>query len=73
MFDPDQRSPNATASNGLIFSVVYNSAMMRDPRFPRLCARLGLCDYWVKSDQWPDCADRVPYDFRAEAGRLVDA
>ena len=57
MFDPDQRSPNGTSSNGLIFSVVHNGAMMRDPRFVSLCAKLGLCDYWVKTDRWPDCAE----------------
>ena len=75
MFDPDRRSPNATASNGLIFSVAYNNAMMRDPRFPRLCAKLGLCDYWVKTERWPDCAEAVApyYDFTAEARRLAAA
>jgi hypothetical protein len=30
---------------------------MRDPRFARLYAKLGLCDYWVKSGQWPDWAE----------------
>jgi hypothetical protein len=46
-----------------------------DIRFVRLCARLGLCDYWVKTGRWPDCADEVAsiYDFRAEARRLVEA
>ena len=75
MFDPAKRSPNATASNGIIFSVVFNSAMMRDPRFPRLCAKLGLCDYWVKTERWPDCAEAVApyYDFKAECRRLAAA
>jgi adenylate cyclase len=46
-------------------------AMYDDPRFVRLCARLGLCDYWVRTDRWPDCADKlaVHYDFRDEARR----
>lgn len=35
-----------------------------DPRFPRLCARLGLVEFWLATDQWPDCADEVPYDFK---------
>ncbi|HYD88372.1 MAG TPA: adenylate/guanylate cyclase domain-containing protein [Vitreimonas sp.] len=35
-------------------------------RFPRLAARLGLAQYWIESDRWPDCATEVDYDFRAE-------
>lgn len=42
-----------------------------DPRFLRLCAKLGLCDYWVRSGNWPDCADEVDYDFRALARDLA--
>jgi TolB-like protein len=37
-----------------------------DPRFVRLCARLGLVEFWLSSGKWPDCADTTPYDFRAE-------
>jgi TolB-like protein len=37
-----------------------------DPRFITLCARLGLVEYWLSTRKWPDCADTVPYDFRAE-------
>jgi hypothetical protein len=49
--------------------------MMRDRRFPGLCAKLGLCDYWVRTDRWPDCADEdeLPYDFKAECSRLAAA
>ena len=36
-----------------------------DPRFVKLCARLGLVDYWLATDMWPDCVDEVPYDFKA--------
>ena len=46
-----------------------NAAILNDPRFPRLCAKLGLCDYWVATGRWPDRADAAPYDFRAEARR----
>jgi TolB-like protein len=42
-----------------------------DPRFVRLCARLGLVTHWIETDRWPDCADQTPYDFRA-ACRDVD-
>jgi TolB-like protein len=46
--------------------------LRNDPRFPRLCARLGLVEYWITSGRWPDCADAVPYDFRAECARVRD-
>ena len=57
----------------IMFDVAYNRAMIRDVRFVRLCAKLGLCDYWLKSDCWPDCAEVVApdYDFKAEARRLA--
>ena len=44
--------------------------LRNDPRFPRLCARLGLVAFWQASGQWPDCADEVPYDFRRECARV---
>ena len=47
--------------------------MIEDPRFVGLCARLGLVDYWVSTDRWPDCADTgvVAYDFKSVCQRLV--
>jgi TolB-like protein len=73
MFDPEQRSPNGTVGETIIFSAISNAAMMRDIRFVALCAKLGLCDYWVKTGRWPDCAEAVAsyYDFKAEARRLA--
>jgi len=38
--------------------------LRNDPRFVRLCRRLGLVEFWLASGHWPDCADEVPYDFR---------
>lgn len=38
----------------------------QNPRFVRLCARLGLVEFWLVTDIWPDCVDEVPYDFKAE-------
>jgi tetratricopeptide (TPR) repeat protein len=75
MFDPERRSPNGAIDDGLIFAVLQSSEMMQDIRFVRLCAKLGLCDYWVKSGNWPDCAQSVApfYDFKAEARRLIAA
>ncbi len=48
-----------------------------DPRFMPLAARLGLVDYWLETDQWPDfCAtEKLPYDCKqaALAVRAADA
>ena len=50
------------------------STLFDDPAFVDLCDRLGLCRYWVESGQWPDCAEWVPYDFKAETlARMVQA
>ena len=51
------------------------TALREDPRFVRFCARLGLCDYWVATNRWPDCADDLMpiYDFRALARAEVAA
>ncbi len=43
-----------------------------DPRFVQLCARLGLVEFWLTTDKWPDCADEVPYDFKAECEKARD-
>ena len=73
MFDPEKGSPNGAEGPSMMFDPIYSKAMMRDIRFVGLCARLGLCDYWIKTDRWPDCAEAVAadYDFKAEARRLA--
>jgi hypothetical protein len=30
------------------------------------CALLGLVEFRLATGKWPDCADEVPYDFKAE-------
>ena len=49
------------------------AALRRDPRFVRLCAKLGLVDHWRSTGEWPDFAREVAscYDLRAEAERLA--
>jgi tetratricopeptide (TPR) repeat protein len=44
-----------------------------DPRFVKLCARLGLVDYWLTTQHWPDCVDEVApyYDFKAECEKVA--
>jgi hypothetical protein len=68
--DDDIMGPDAYRT-----SLLFQAGMpelRNDPRFPRLCARLGLVEYWIASGKWPDCADVVPYDFRAECARVRD-
>jgi adenylate cyclase len=43
------------------------------PRFPALAARLGLAQYWIESNKWPDCSEHVDYDFRAGCKDAVAA
>jgi TolB-like protein len=71
MFD----TPTAAPADRIYFGAIFSrkEAFFRDRRFPRLCAKLGLCDYWVETGKWPDCADEVSYDFRAEVRRLAGA
>jgi len=67
LFEPSARILPSVWAPAMIF-VAANRALTEDPRFVRLCSRLGLVDYWVRSERWPDCADdpALPYDFRAE-------
>ncbi|MBV8683001.1 MAG: winged helix-turn-helix domain-containing protein [Caulobacteraceae bacterium] len=73
MFAEEGRNPAGASTPALIFDRVLWGEEMRDPRFVRLCAKMGLADYWMATGHWPDCADDVPYDFRAEARRLTGA
>ena len=66
--DDDLMGPDAYRT-ALLFQAGMPE-LRNDPRFPHLCARLGLVEYWTTSGQWPDCADAVPYDFRAECARV---
>jgi TolB-like protein len=50
----------------------YLPELRNDPRFPRLCARLGLVEFWLATEKWPDCATGVPYDFKLECEKVKD-
>jgi TolB-like protein/DNA-binding winged helix-turn-helix (wHTH) protein len=67
VFDPDGPLPGSIFP-GVLFGPW--SSFNRNPRFMQLCQRLGLCDYWVQSGRWPDCAGHLPYDFKGEAQRV---
>ena len=69
MFDPQGPVPSARWSPAAMFTDVGRQ-LRQDIRFVDFCARIGLVDYWLEADRWPDCADEVPYDFRAEAKRI---
>ncbi len=53
----------------LLFPKAY-PALRNDPRFVKICARLGLVEYWLETQKWPDCASTVPYDFESECALL---
>jgi adenylate cyclase len=42
-------------------------------RFPVLAARLGIAQYWLESNKWPDCAAEVDYDFKSLCAIAVAA
>ena len=71
MFEPGTFYMAGGHNIDFLCSTSHNRPMIDDPRFMRLCARLGLAAYWVEQNRWPDCADQVPYDFKSEARRLA--
>jgi len=46
--------------------------MRRDPRFMPLAAKLGLVEFWKRTNHWPDFCEAKdrPYDCRAVAAKL---
>ncbi|MFI4975625.1 MAG: TIR domain-containing protein [Caulobacterales bacterium] len=72
MLDPRGPQPAGTYTPAIIFERPPGG-LPNDIRFVGLCAKLGLCDYWLASGRWPDCAEEgsVDYDFKAEARRLA--
>jgi len=70
---PAGTSDDIMGPDGYRTSLLFQFSMpelRNDPRFVRLCARLGLVEFWMKTDKWPDCADEVPYDFKAECTKV---
>jgi hypothetical protein len=49
-------------------------AMRSDPRFVRLCGKLGLARYWLDTGKWPDCGEEAAgrYDLKAECRRVAN-
>jgi hypothetical protein len=69
VYSEDGPPPTGKLSPGIIFDRTTSLSMIEDPRFVGLCAKLGLCEYWSVTGQWPDCAAYTPYDFKAEVRR----
>jgi adenylate cyclase len=70
---PDGSSDDLMGPDGYRTSLLFQAGMPElrdDPRFPALCARLGLVEFWMATGKWPDCADAVPYDFEAECAKV---
>ena len=69
---PIGTSDDMMGPDGYRTSLLFQAGMpelRNDARFARLCARLGLVEFWMATGKWPDCTDEVPYDFRAECAR----
>jgi hypothetical protein len=56
-----------------VFVRAGGESIARSERFPALCARLGLAQYWLETKKWPDCAAEAPYDFKAACAAAVAA
>jgi TolB-like protein/class 3 adenylate cyclase len=72
---PAGTSDDTMGPDGYRTSLLFQAGMPElrdDPRFARLCARLGLVELWLATGKWPDCADEVPYDLRAECEKVQD-
>ncbi len=69
---PVGTSDDIMGPDGYRASLLFQAGMpelRNDPRFARLCARLGLVEFWLATGKWPDCAEEVPYDFKAECAK----
>ena len=67
--------PLSAGNRGLF--IPHMRVVRADPRFMPLAARLGLVDYWLETDHWPDfcTTEKLPYDCKeaALAARAEDA
>ena len=60
-----------TVARGVDLKVIGRASSFQFRGAHKAAAHVGLCDYWVKSGRWPDCAVAgvLPYDFKAECRR----
>jgi len=72
---PAGTSDDIMGPDGYRTALLFQASMpelRNDLRFPRLCARLGLVEFWRSTGKWPDCAAEVPYDFERECEKVKD-
>jgi TolB-like protein len=72
---PSGSADDVMGPDGYRTALLFQAGMpelRNDQRFVPLCARLGLVEFWLASEKWPDCADEVPYDFRAACAAAKD-
>jgi TolB-like protein len=70
---PAGTSEDIMGPDGYRTALLFQASMpelRNDRRFPRLCARLGLVEFWLATGKWPDCAAEVPYDFERECEKV---
>lgn len=56
-----------------LFTSNGRTPLCHHPRFPAFAARLGLTQYWLESNKWPDCAAMVSFDFKQACADAVAA
>ena len=69
---PNGTSDDIMGPDAYRTSLLFQAGMpelRNDPRFARLCARLGLVEFWMATGKWPDCVDDVRYDFKGECAK----
>jgi len=72
---PSGRPDDIMGPDGYRTALLFQAGLpelRNDPRFARLCSRLGLVAFWLASGKWPDCAVEVPYDFKAACEQAQD-
>jgi len=72
---PAGTSDDIMGPDGYRTALLFQASMpelRNDLRFPRLCARLGLVEFWRSTGKWPDCAAEVPYAFERECEKVKD-
>ena len=71
---PAGGSEDIMGPDGYRTAILFQANMpelRHDQRFPSLCARLGLVDFWLATGRWPDCAAESPYDFKLQCEQAL--
>jgi TolB-like protein len=71
LYRADGRPPDSLLLTGILFGPLAHH-MRRDRRFVELCYALGVCDYWIETERWPDFESEIAavYDLKTEVRRL---